>query len=345
MSGVGSGLAAQIGIVKESVVNTPVAVTAFNPFLSETLQARPNFAQDMGLAAGAFVPLAGRRILTSLDGGGDVTFNLASKGAGRWMQACMGSTPSATQISTSGVYAQIHNIGSPDGASYTIQKGMPEIGGTVDPLTFSGSKVTAWELSCAPNGLLQLKVTVDSMNVQPTGAGALGLQTASYPATSNWGFNNVTVQTFSAYTTVSGQLTPTTPASIGIVRNISLKGGQPKKTDRWQAGSVTKAEALINDWQIPTGQLDIDYASTALYADFVGNTSIGLAITATGPIIGTSGTNTALIQFVMPAVYLEQGSTPQAAGPDVITVSYPFSVLSDGTNSMQCVIQSTDAAV
>lgn len=342
---IGSALGSQIGIVKESVVNTPVAVTVFNPFLSESLIPRITEAYDMGLQATQLAPLAARRVITGIDAGGDVTFNVASKGFGRWVQAALGSSPTATQISTSGAYTQFHQMGSADGVSWTIQKGMPETGGTVDPLTFSGSKITAWELAAAPGGLMTFKATVDSMNVQPTGAGALGLQAASYSVDQNFGFNQCAWSTFSAMTVVSSLWTPTTPTALKV-RNMSIKGGQPKKVDRWIAGSSTKDEQLGNAFTIATGSIDIDYASTTFQAAYLAGTTVGLQMSATGAIIGTSGTNVATVQCTMPAVKLEQGSSPVASGPDVITVSYPFSIFDDGTNgSMQMYIISTDSVV
>lgn len=342
---IGSGLAAQIGIVKETTPGTPVAVTTFNAFLQESLLARIQTAADMGLSAGVLDIYAARDVLTGLDGGGDVTFNVASKGMGRWFQAAMGSSPTAAQISTSGAYTQFHNLGSADGVAWTIQKGMPEVGGTVDPLTFTGSKITAWEMACSPNGLMTFKATIDAMSVKPTGASALGLQTASYSVDQNFGFNQCAWSSFSAMTVVSSLWTPTSPAALKV-RAMSIKGGQPKKTDRWIAGSLTKDEQLGNGFTQATGQIDIDYASTTFQADYLARTSIGLQMSATGSIIGTSGTNVATVQVTMPAVMLEQGSTPVANGPDVITVSYPFTVRNDGTNgSMQIYLISTDAAV
>lgn len=343
----GAGLAAQIGIANEVTPNTPVAVTTFtelNP--GETLEARPNFAQGLGLRAGGLVPRSVRRLLTGLDGGGDVPFDVPTKGLGKWMQAMMGSYATvATQIGATAAWQQIHNLGSADGKTFTCQKGVPSIDGTVNPLTFGGCKLTAWELTSSPNAIATLKATVDAMSVAPTGAGALGLQVASYAASNSlFAFHQLTVQTFSAYTLVSGLWTPTTPASIGVVRNVSLKGGQPKDAARWPAGSTTKAEALVNDFQPITGQLDIDFASMALYNAFVGNTSTGLVLTFTGANI--AGPSNFTLQFIMPGVFWEQGSTPKVASNGVVTVSYPFTALDDGVNgALQVFIISTDTTV
>jgi Phage tail tube protein len=341
---IGSGLNSQIGIVKESVVNTPAVVTVFTRALAETLDARITTAVDMGLAGNLDI-FASRRIITGKDGGGDITFNMTSKGMGRWLQAMLGSTPTATQIGTSGAYTQFHNLGSADGVTWTIQKGTPQNGGTVAPRTFSGSKVTAWEISAAANGLLQLKVTVDSMQVQPTGAGALGPQTATYTVDQNFGFNNCAWSTFSAMTVVSGQWTPTTPTALKV-RNMSIKGGQPKKVDDWYAGSTIKGEQLGNAFTQSTGSIDIDYTSDTFDTAYQAGTVLGLQMAATGAVVGTSGTNVATIACTMPAVTLEQGSTPKTSGPDIVTVTYPFTIYNDGTNgSMQVSTISTDTTV
>lgn len=343
--GAGAGLAAQFGIANETVVNTPVAVTTFTEGSSEGVVARPNFAQGLGLAGGALVAEAARRALVSMDGGGPFTFDLPTKGLGKWMQAAMGSyTTTATMIAGS-AFQQIHNLGVADGKTFTYQKGCPSIDGTVNPLTFGGCKLVDWTVTSAPNAIANIQATIDAMSVAPTGAGALALQSASYAATTAmYAFNQATVSTFAAYTTVSNLLTPTTPTAVPNVRNISIKGGQPKDVTRWVAGSTTKAEALVNDFQPITGQLDIDFASMALYNQFVANTSVGIQINFTGSLIG--GSNFFLLQFTMPACFLEAGSTPQVGGPGIITVSYPFTALRDSNgNALQVQIVSTDTTV
>lgn len=343
----GSGLANQIGIVKESVYNTPVAVSTFTGLLNDTLDTNPEFAVDMGLMAGKLVVDVQRRVKVFEDAAGEVEFNVPSKGMGRWLAAATGTVATPTQIATSGVYTAIFNLASTDGVSWTIQKGIASTDGTVNPFTLSGCKIAAWELSAAPGGLLKFKATIDAAQVQLTGAGALGLQAASYPALTNWGSNQVTVQQFTAMTVVSNLWTPTSPTSLGVVRNITIKGGTPKDTARKQLGSLVKAEQLVNNWTQLTGQIDIDYASNSLYTLFEAGTSTGIFVNAQGSaVIGTSGTNVATLGCVMPAVVFEKGATPKSNGPGVVTVSYPFTAYGDGTNgAMQIYTLSTDSAL
>lgn len=344
---IGSGMASQVGIANESTVNTPVAVTTFTEFNpGETLDARPNFAQGLGLRAGGLFGRGARRVLVSQDAGGDISFDVPNKGLGKWLQAMIGSySTTATQMGVTTAYQQLHNSGSADGKTFTLQKGVPSIDGTVNPLTLGGCKVTAWELTSSPNAIATLKLTIDAMSIAPTGAGALGLQTASYSASTGlYSYNQVTVSTFTALTVVSGLWTPTSPTALPNVRNISLKGGQPKDAARWVAGSTTKAEALVNDFQPLTGQIDLDFANMTQYNNFVANTGQGLDIKFVGPVAGSP--NNFTLEFIMPACYWEQGSTPKVASNGVVTVQYPFTALDDGTNgALQVNYISTDTVV
>lgn len=345
---IGSGLAAQAGIASESTVGTPVAVTRFFEFDNESLDRRPNFAQGVGLMGGQLVAQAGNRVETSHDAGGDITLDIPFKGLGLFLQHMLGShSTTAVQQGASAAWQQLHNVGSSDGKSFTLQKGIPSRDGTVNPFTLSGCKLTAWELTAAANALTKLKLTVDAMDIQPTGAGALGLQAASYTAgNTKYAFHQATVQIASAYTTVSGLLTPTTPTTVGIVRQFTLKGGQPKDTAAWQAGSTTKAEALVNDYQPITGTMDIDMDAnfmSRIYTPFIGNTQKVLQVTFTGPIIASTFAYT--LQFTLPAAFLESGTTPNASGPGVVTTTVPFTALSDGTNSLQVQYMTTDTTV
>ncbi|HEX5347851.1 MAG TPA: phage tail tube protein [Pseudonocardiaceae bacterium] len=344
---IGSGLAGQLGIKTEVTPGTPVAVDQFTRFdPGETLQRRPNFAQHVGLAAGALVPPSSGRYEVSHDAGGDVTFDVPMRGMGRWVQPMFGSTATPVQILSTTAYRQIHNLGSSDGKTFTLQKGVPRRDGTVEPFTFAGCKITQWALTAAANGLVKIKMTVDAVDVSTSAAGGVStLQAASYSlAPSLFTFLNMTVSLATAYTTVSGLWTPTSPTAIGIIRGLTLNGGQPKDVAAWQAGSATKAEQLVNDYQTPTGSVDVDFASRSLFDQFAGNTSTVLQINLTGPDAG--GGNPYLLQFTLPAAFLESGSTPQIASNGVVTVSYPFAGLADASgNALQAQIVSTDTSI
>jgi hypothetical protein len=52
------------------------------------------------------------------------------------------------------------------------------------------------------------------------------------------------------------------------------------------------------------------------------------------------------VQFYLPAITFEDGASPQAAGPDVISQKLAFTALDDGTNgTLQAYVVSTDTSV
>jgi len=61
----------------------------FTPFTNAPFDRRPNFAQGLGLSAGALVADAARRLEVSHDAGGPLQFNIPTKGAGKYVQAMM----------------------------------------------------------------------------------------------------------------------------------------------------------------------------------------------------------------------------------------------------------------
>src|SRR4051794_14356687 len=127
-----------VGIGVESTYKTGVTPTRWYEFVSETFDWRKSIKQGQGLRVGARVDRSGRRVVPTADGGGDLVLECASKGMGLLWQAALG-TGASTLVSGS-VQQQLFTLGDAP-ASLTIQKGLVEAGGTVDPYTFLGCMV------------------------------------------------------------------------------------------------------------------------------------------------------------------------------------------------------------
>lgn len=342
----GSGLSAQFGIVTETTVGTPVAVTRFVEFDSDTLALTRHIAQGVGLrASGASAPRGARRILVAREAAGDVTFDVPTNGLGLFLQHMLGSFSGSTPTLISGsAYQQIHNPGSTQGKTFTAQKGAPDTTGTVNPFTYPGCKISAWELVAAQHKQVSLKVTVDAMDEVSTTSGATALQTASYgAATGLFSFKDAAVLTGGSVTTVSGVLTATGTA-VASCRNIDIKGTNSFKNDRFFAGSQTKAENIENDYRAITGQLDLEFSTMANYNAYLADSSSVLQVNFVGGIISGSVHNQ--LSFFFPLVKFEDGVTPQVSGPDILMANVPFTALDDGTNGhLQVVYVSSDVAV
>ena len=164
--GIGSGLAAQFGVsAAETVVGTPVAVTRFFEHNSEGLGLKRHIAQGQGLRAGGVGRRAARRIEVAREANGDFEFDLPTNGLGVLLQHMLGSyATTATQISASAAWQQIHNTGSLQGKTFTVQSTAPDTTGYAHPFTYPGCKVVGWEITAAQHAIAKLKVTIDGMD-------------------------------------------------------------------------------------------------------------------------------------------------------------------------------------
>jgi hypothetical protein len=78
---------------------------------------------------------------------------------------------------------------------------------------------------------------------------------------------------------------------------------------------------------------------SALYAAFASDKSLAFQFRATSPNIIT-GTTAYSLPVDIPSLFLE-GDTPNVSGPDILTMSIPFTGLYDGTNSPITITQVT----
>ena len=81
----GAGLSATLGIATETVVGTPVTVTRFLEFDSETLQMKKHTVQGAGLRGG-LVKRAQRRFVVAREAGGDIMLDAPTAGLGLVLQ-------------------------------------------------------------------------------------------------------------------------------------------------------------------------------------------------------------------------------------------------------------------
>lgn len=163
---IGNGLSSSFGIATETTPGTPVVVTRFAEFDSETLAMKRHTVQGVGLRGGGLVKRAQRRQLVAREVGGDVTFDAMTAGLGLFLQHMLGSTPGAPTSLGGGLYQQVHNVGSLQGLAFTTQIVKPDTTGvlTQAAFTYPGCKITDWELSVAQHAQLKVKLTIDALD-------------------------------------------------------------------------------------------------------------------------------------------------------------------------------------
>lgn len=322
---IGSGLAASLGIAPETTYGTYVAPASphFYEFNKFDLKKVKNVVQGGGLAAGRPVQLASQRVVPTQAGTGEYELELRNKGFGLWLNQFFGAGGSPTQQASTAAYLQTHTVGDNIGKSLTAQVGVPGRGGTVNPYTGLGGKLTTMEFACSMDNPL-LTVTGDAdfqQVVESQSLVAPSYTTGQKP----FHFGQLSVKIGASYGSES---------VVTGVKGVDLKLERPQDVDGYYAGATTagtKAEPVWDDWFAASGSLDVDLVTKADFADrFAADTQFSLIFQWTGALIASSYYEQ--FTLTMPASFLD-GDTPTVDGPGVTSWSVPFTCQYDGTNS------------
>ena len=106
-----------------------------------------------------------------------------------------------------------------------------------------------------------------------------------------------------------------------------------------------KAQQIENGYRALSGSFTVEWLSSqAYYNAFSADTTNSLELTFTGPIGGTSGANTYLLDIIIPNIKFE-GESPKVPGPAVISQAMNFTGYDDETTvPIQITYQSEDSA-
>ncbi len=362
---IGSGLAGQLVALNEGTYG--VAPTLTSPktyeFKNESLKLKKNTVQGQGLHGKVgTLPLydrTARRVLTTYDAAGNIVMDLPGNQLGFWLQHMIGSygqtlaTP--TEIGTTGVFTQVHQPGSLQGHSFAVQKGVPATDGTIEPFTYVGCKVESWQITCEVNQIAELQLTLDARN-ELAGSGNGDPLNGSVPALATPGytagmelfhFREATLLTGGTPTLTSGTVSLVGATAAANVKKAVLTHAVAMDKQRIFLGNNGfKSEQLENGYRKIGGSFDMEFLSAeSIYNAFSDDTTTSIELKFVGPIIGTSGTNTAILDVIIPNIKLD-GDSPAIGGPGIVTPSIPFTGLDDeATTQIQFTYQSTDTTL
>ncbi len=324
-----SGLASQVGYGEETTWGTFATPTRFLEFNDESLALDIQPIKSAGLRAGNRVLRTDRVQLGAKSVAGPITHEVQTKGFSLLLKHCLGQAPTIV-THAGGTISKDHTIaglGDPTGLGLTIQKGVPDVGGTVRPFSYLGCKVASWTLSNDVNGILMLALTFDGADEDTT----QGLAAASYPAGTD------------LLTYTGGVLN--IGGSQQDVRSVSITGTVNLATDRhFIRASRLKKQQLPNALYTIEGELEAEFESMTAYNRFVNKTLAQLDVTWTGP--------TAIEGAIFPQLKVTlqnvrfTGETPRVGGPDIVPIRLPFEALYDGsTGPITTLYVTTDVAV
>jgi len=361
MVAIGSGIATQITSLAESTYGVAPTYTGQRSYeiKSETLELKKTTVQGQGLHGGGLYDRARRRVLTNYEATGGLVMDLPTRQMAYWIQHMLGSysyvltTP--TQVGSSGIYRSVNWPGSLLGHSFSLQKGVPDISGNVDPFTYVGCKISDWELKCSVGAIAELTLNIDARN-ELAGTGNTDPLNGSVPGLASFGlptsglgsgvfhFREATIFTGGTPTVTSNVVALSGEAATTNVKDIDIKHSVKLDSQRIFLGAGGfKAEQIENGFRSITGTMTVEWLSSeAMYNAFAADTTTSLQLTFTGPTVSTSNY---LLDIIIPNIKLD-GESPKVPGPAVVTQSVSFTGLDDeATTQIQIVYQSEDSVV
>lgn len=293
----------QFAIVDEVTYGTPVTVTRFYEYDSETIKPQQGRVQSQALRAGNRILRADRFEPFRIGAAGRVRMPVPTKGFGLTLKHMLGSI-SVGSVSDSN-YTQTATPGTLYGKSFTAQLNRPfNPSGTSQPFTYHGGKITGWTLSCDLDGLLVVELDMDFEDEDTS----TSLASASYASD------------FRCFTFAGAELS--LGGSAVEVKNISVSMDNALKTDRrYLRSSSLKKEPVEN------GRRPIEWACTADFADlthrdrFTSATRAGalaaLVATFNGPI-AHGGTTLPQLKITLDAARTDDVGGVNVSGPEAL---------------------------
>lgn len=312
-----------IGIKKETTYGTAATVAQHIEFVSETLQKNVEYVSSTALRRGLVGPRFAGRVSGKISAGGDIVYEANSVDTSILLEAAFGVVANGGAAPP---YFRLYTCATGDvPASYTIQKGIPTVGGVgVSAHTFTGMVCSSLQINAAQDAILQLTATWAGKDMDTGASLVVPAYTAS---TSLFHFHKASLA-------IGGSVVMPTTTGLATggtdtvnIRDCTITLDNGLDANGWAfggAGKRTRVQAYGR--RAITGQFTAEYTDNTLRDASLGNTGLSLVLAFTG------GTNEVL-QIVLPKIGLNS-NVPNANGGDVITQQFDFTAFNDDTNAL-----------
>lgn len=327
--GLRSGLDAQLGVAAETTYGTYTAPTRFLEFNSESIEPREERISSSGIRKGSTVARTQRWARNSKGAAGSTTFEVADKGFGLILKHALGSV-AITNPDTGDAYLHTHTLGDLDDLSLTLQKGVPDTGGTVRPFSFLGCVITEFEVSLDVDGLLMLTPSFDAREMVTDES----LETASFPSSDFlYGY-----QRMSTLEVDSGAIDNATALRFRVAHTMA--------SERYFLSAAgTKGRPLLNGAREVGGELTLEFDSMTQvnrFIDAAPGEEVQVEATLTGENIESGHDNE--FGVVMPNCRFD-GGFATVQGPEVVALTATFTALDDlSAEPVTVTYKTTDSA-
>lgn len=297
-------IAHQLGFAEQTDWATQATVNRFIEFTQETLERTNTIATSNGIRSGRRYGGQGRRVARQ-SAGGTVTTEIATKGFGMLFKHLLGDVAT---VNTSTAYTHTFTPASLLDMGLTLQKGVQQSDGTVQPFTYPGTKIVSADFSVDQDGILLCTWTFDSKQELT----ATALAAASYASPFK-------VFTYSEGAVLVDSVEVASVRSVGsvsIVNNLLV--------DRVFLGNNgLKSEQINTPFDSISGNLDVEFQDPAdFYTAFAADTSVELVLEFVGAQIAATGLFETFRITIADARF--EGETPQVSGPELVYQDIPF---------------------
>ena len=314
-----------IGLAKETDYGTGVTVEKFPEFLDESLVWNPTFVQGAGMRQGKRLARSARRSIAKEEAGGDINLEMCTKGMGIFLQALFGSATHTAVPAQSGAFQQLFTPTLTDNVpSYTLQKGIPTVGGgAVTPMTFNGAVCSSGEFTASVGEIVKLKTSWNAREVVTDVPYAAPVYAAA-PDLFTFVHGDICIGGTVVAPTATALATGGTP--VATITEFSFSWDNKIDDGGFVFGSQGKrGRSPVVGLAEGKGKVTAEYADTVLRDAYLAQEELSLLLTFQTPeVIGTDARNT--LQICLPVIMLE-GEIPKANGGSVVKQSIDFTVL------------------
>lgn len=267
-------MAGQVGWKTESTWGTAVTVDTFAPVLSANMTIDEGYMRSEGIRAGRLTrdpaKLGAKTIGTSVE------MELYNTSLATLLKHYFGTVTTTG----AGPYTHTYTPGTPLSKSLTVQVGIEDTAGTVQPFTLFGAKIGDWSISANVGELAKTSFEASAKDYTT----ATAIATASYAAA------------LDPFTFVQATISANGSA-VTSAKSVTLSGTKGLKTDRRALGSRTILEQLKQDHYDFTTEITADFENLTLFNLIAAGTQVAsvltfdngtqtLTITCSGQIVG-----------------------------------------------------------
>ena len=267
-------MAGQVGWKSETTWNTGVTVDTFMPVLSANMTIDEGYMRSAGIRAGRRTRSPGR--LGAKTVGASVEMELPNTDLAALLKHVFG----AVSTTGAGPYEHTFTPGAHLAKSLTVQVGIQDTAGTVQPFTLTGTKINQATIACTVGELARLSTEMTAADYT-TGT---AIATASYDSG------------LVPFTFIEGSIT-VNGSAVASARSATLTINKGLKIDRHVIGSRLIREQLEQDHFEITTEVVADFDNLTLFNLIAAGTQVAavltfdngtedLTITTSGQIVG-----------------------------------------------------------